>query len=179
MTSESDRKPVPRGGESKKGVYSGYSDKEMPMKGYLAILLGFAGAAVAYGVSSRRSRRPLPGDLSAKDIALMGIATHKIARIAAYDEVTSAVRAPVARCPESTGSSEVVEESRGRGLQRAVGDLVTCAWCLSPWVSGVFIVGHRFWPRQTRLVAGWFTIVSVSDFLHQGYVKAKKASKDV
>jgi Protein of unknown function (DUF1360) len=32
-------------------------------------------------------------------------------------------------------TGEVPESSRGSGLQKAVGDLVTCPWCVGPWVA--------------------------------------------
>ena len=73
------------------------------------------------------------------DVALIGVATHKFSRMAAKDKVTSPFRAPFSRFLEKGSPGEIEEESRGTGVQKAIGDLVTCPYCLlgSPpyWAS--------------------------------------------
>ncbi len=106
----------------------------MPLRGYAALLVGYS---VIFGtVLGVWARRGLPRRVSARDIALLGVATHKVARLVAKDWVTSPIRAPFTEYVESTGGGEVAERARGRGVRRAVGDLLTCPWCLAPWVAG-------------------------------------------
>ena len=52
-------------------------------------------------------------------------------------------------------------------MQRAIGDLLTCPFCLGPWVAAGLAVGFVFKPRATRIVAGVFAAATVSDFLHR------------
>ena len=61
---------------------------DRPLAGYAA-LMGVYGAAVAAGAGALRHRnRPLP-DVRLFDIALVGVATHKLARRVTKDSVTA------------------------------------------------------------------------------------------
>jgi hypothetical protein len=123
---------------------------------------------------ARLTGRTLPVP-SAGDIALFGIATHKLSRLLAKDKVTAALRAPFTEYEEKGGPAEVEERPRGRGPRRAIGELVSCPYCLDPWVAGGFIVGSLFAPRATRLTAGVFASVAIADFLQIGYKAGQKA----
>ena len=97
--------------------------------------MGVYGAAVTAGaVGLRRRNRPLP-DVRLFDIALVGVATHKLARRVSKDSVTSSLRAPFTRYEGVAGPAELQERVRGSGLRKAVGELVTCPFCISQWVS--------------------------------------------
>jgi hypothetical protein len=50
----------------------------------------------------------------------------------------------------SRGKGEVAEEPRGMGLQRAVGELLGCQYCLGQWFSAA--IGRR--PRHTLHAGG-------------------------
>ena len=67
---------------------------------------------------------------------MLGIATHKLSRLITKDWVTSPFRAPFTKFKEADGVGEVTEEARGTGMQQAIGELVTCPWCVGPWVAG-------------------------------------------
>jgi hypothetical protein len=79
------------------------------------------------------------------------------------------LRAPFTEYKESAGGGEVNEKSRGEGLQRVVGDLLTCPWCIVPWVAGALAFGFVFKPRITRFICEVFTAVTISDFLQHAY----------
>ena len=139
---------------------------EMPLGGY-AVLLGvyaaLGGALVAFW--SRRGDE-IP---SGTDAALFGIATHKIGRIITRDWVTAPLRAPFTEYVGSAGGGEVNEHSRGSGLQRAIGDLLTCPWCIAPWVAAGLYSVFLANPRAARLIATGFTSVAISDVLQHVY----------
>src|SRR5882724_11935717 len=69
-----------------------------------ATLLGFyiAGVAVLTGIAMEKSR--LPRRFSLLDLALLGIATHKLSRIVAKDRITSILRAPFVSYIRSAGA---------------------------------------------------------------------------
>ena len=165
--------------ESNQGLFVGYQGgEEMPLAGY-ATLLGVYNAALAAALlAANQSGRALPERTSYQDVLLLGIATHKLGRIITKDWVTSPLRAPFTEYKGSAGGGEVNEKSRGQGLQRAVGDLLTCPWCIAPWVAGALAFGFIFKPRTTRLICQVFTAVTISDFLQHAYngVKEKKVS---
>lgn len=147
--------------------FAGYRDEEMPLGSY-ALLMGVYGASLA-GFLGWRHGRALPVRLTLRDALLLGVATHKLSRIMARDFVTSPLRAPFVRYEGKRPAAEVSESPRGHGLRRAVGDLVSCTFCLGPWVAGALACAHAVRPRETRLVASIFALTTVSDFLHRGY----------
>ena len=150
-------------------LFAGYGNNRMPLGSY-AVLMGVYGTSLAGYLAWRGGgdRAPLPR-LRLDDLLLFGLATHKITRIVARDFVTAPLRAPFVRFKSKDRASEVNEESRGTGLRRAVGDLISCTFCLGPWVAGAFMATHAVRPRETRLVASIFALTTLSDFLHRGY----------
>ena len=155
--------------------FAGYApDEERPLAPYAAMSATYLAAVVGALAAAERRGHPVPESLSAGDIALLGVATHKISRVISKDKVTSFLRAPLARYQGPAGQGEVSEEPRGSGLRKAVGELLGCPYCLSPWVAGAFVVGLTAAPRATRLVAGALTAVTLADFLQLAYLAAEE-----
>ncbi|MGA7613877.1 MAG: DUF1360 domain-containing protein [Thermoanaerobaculia bacterium] len=152
---------------------------EMPLGGYVAILAAFGTAAAGVLAAAAISGKKLPRRLSGRDIALFGIATHKLTRIVTRDWITSPIRAPFTEFNESTGSGEVSETSRGSGLQRAIGDLLTCPFCTGPWIAGALYSTYLFNRSAARFVDAMFASVTVSDWLHNGYEAVRKVPKQL
>ena len=94
---------------------------------------------------------------------------HKAGRLLAKDAVTSPVRAPFTEFDGPEGPAEVSEEVRGEGLRHAVGELVSCPFCLAPWLGGAYVAGLVAAPRATRTFAALFAVVGVSDLGQQAY----------
>jgi hypothetical protein len=124
----------------------------------------FGGLGALLG--KRRRRLPRPGPF---DLVLLGAATHKLARIAARDWVTTPLRAAFTEYRAADLGGEVEERSRGSGLRRAVGDLVSCPFCMGPWIAGALALAFAVQPARTRLAAAVFGSVAISDFLHRAY----------
>jgi hypothetical protein len=70
-----------------------------PLKGYAVLMATFTSLAAAFGAWFKRSGRELPDRITAGDLALLTVATHKAARLIAKDKVTglSAPRSPSPR----------------------------------------------------------------------------------
>ena len=147
-----------------------------PLRGYLTVI-GVYGTVVGglAGLARLTGRRP-PRDVRPMDVALLGIATHKLSRLLTKDAVTSPLRAPFTRYVEPAGDAELNERPRGTGTQHAVGELVSCPFCTDVWVATALAGGLVFAPRLTRLVALAATAVAAADFLHLGYDAAKRAA---
>src|SRR3954464_15887384 len=148
-------------------------DQHRPLGGYAVLMGAFAGSAGAFAAWMRASGRELPETVSAGDLALVTVATHKASRLIAKDRVTSTVRAPFTRFEDDAGASEVEEAARGTGLRRAIGELVICPYCLGLWISAGFVAGLLAAPRPTRWVAGVLVTLSGSDVLQIAYAKAE------
>src|SRR5262249_13926995 len=139
-----------------------------------ATLLGFylASMAVLTGMAVQHDR--VPRKFSMLDLALLGIATHKLSRIVAKDRITGILRAPFVSYIRGSGAGEVEEEPRGVGLQRGIGHLISCPYCMAPWCATVLSFGLLFAPRMTRFFAGILLSVAASDFLHRAYARMKQ-----
>ncbi len=141
----------------------------MPLASYATLLGVYNAAFAALLLAAKNSGRPLPDRIGYGDLVLLGIATHKLSRIIAKDRVTSPLRAPFTEYKGAAGESEVKEKVRGEGMQRAIGDLVTCPWCLGVWVAAGLVLGFAFQPRVTRVVGTVFAAATISDFLNHAY----------
>ena len=107
-----------------RNAFAGYGRPDAPMVSYAAVTAFFNALVGAFLWWARRSDR-LPERIAAGDVVLLGVATHKASRLLAKDKVTSVLRAPFTEFKEMGSDSEVNEEPRGQGLQRAIGELVT------------------------------------------------------
>lgn len=88
--------------------------------------------------------------------------------------ITSPLRAPFATKSKSCGEGEVEGEPKGQGLQVTVGELLTCPYCIGMWITTPMWFGMILAPRLTRFMAGILTSVTIADFTHRAYLKAKK-----
>lgn len=160
-----------------RGAKRGYTGGERrPLGGYLATLGVYGGVVGALTGLARLTGRTVPDRIHPMDVALLGVATHKLSRTLAKDSVTSPLRAPFMRYREPAGASELNEDVRHHdGVRHAVGELVSCPFCLAVWVGTGLTSGMVFAPRLTRLVATAFTAIAASDFLQLAYdaMKAK------
>ena len=78
----------------------------------------------------------------------------------------------------ASGPAEVMEESRDTGTVRhAIGELISCPFCLDMWVATGFVLGLLFAPRFTRVVAATFTALAGADFLQLIYARAQQAAQ--
>lgn len=147
----------------------GYGGEDAPLPQYAALVAVFGTLATAL-LAAENSRAAPPTRLSFGDFILLGVATHKLSRLISKDRVTSPFRAPFAKFVESAGAGEVEEEARGRGMQKAIGELVTCPFCVSPWAALALTSGLMIAPRATRLLCGLLSSVALSHFLHHAYI---------
>jgi hypothetical protein len=156
--------------------FAGHSpDQERPLGGYAVLMASFTAVAGGFSAWISRSGRELPERPSPGDLVLMTVATHKASRLIAKDRVTSALRAPLTEFEGDAGPGEVSENARGRGLRRALGELIVCPYCLGLWIAAGFAAGLVVAPRPTRWTAGVLTAVFGSDVLQIAYKKAEDA----
>jgi hypothetical protein len=154
---------------------AGYAPgNDRPLGGYLVTLLGYVGVTAGLVGQASRTGHRAPDRLSAQDVLMVSMATHKLSRLLAKDTVTSPLRAPFTRYQHPNGNAELAEQVRGSGVRRALGELISCPFCLGVWVATAFSAGLVFAPRLTRLVAATFSAVAVSDLLQLGYATAQQ-----
>jgi Protein of unknown function (DUF1360) len=158
------------------GVFEGYDGGEEPLPSYATLMGVFNLILALVLLIARKTGRPIPERIEAGDIALLGVATHKVSLLLAQDAVTSPLRAPFTELQEKQSPKRVDEKPRGNGLRRSLGELLTCHFCVGQWVASFFTYGLVFAPAVTRLVASIFAIVALSDHLHQTYKALMKSA---
>jgi hypothetical protein len=152
-----------------KEVFEGYGGEEQRLYSYATLMGLFNLIFAVFLLLVKGTGRALPERVDAKDLVLLGVATHKLSLIGAQDAVTSPLRAPFTELQEKESPKSLDEKPRGKGLRRSVGELLTCQFCLGMWVASLFTYGLVLAPRVTRLIATVFTVVTISDHLHQTY----------
>jgi len=143
----------------------GYADEQVPLSGQALLVAAFGALVTGGALAARRAGVRLPERIAAADLAYLGIATFKVARLVSKDRVVSFARAPFTELEEGAGRGELAERPRGTGLRRAVGELVICPYCLGVWVGAAFTSGLVAAPRATRTIAAACTVVAISDAL--------------
>lgn len=125
-------------------------------------MAGFAALTAAgyHGVARRRT----PAVPTSGDVVLLGVATFKLSRLLTKAKVTEAVREPFVERAEPGADGEInAEPVRGAGVRTAVGELLTCPFCVSVWVAAGLVLLHAAEPRAARSVASTFAAVAVAD----------------
>lgn len=162
----------------KLGAWSGYApDEYRPLGAYAALTGVYNLSFAALFLAARNRGGSLAPHIGSTDMLFMGVATHKVSRLITKDFVTSFLRAPFTRYEgHGTAHAEVEESPRGRGLRYALGELLTCPYCVAQWVAPMFWLGSLVAPAPTRLVCRVFSTIAIADVMHLAYIKATKES---
>ena len=156
--------PLFRWARNQKREYT--NGEARPLGGDLGAMGVYSSLVAAGAVAVRASGRQLPERIPLGDAALLTIATFRLARRLAKDPVTAPIRAPFTAFQGTSGHAEVAEEVREHGgMKHAIGELLTCPFCLAQWVGTAFVFGYVSAPRATRLAALTMTTVAGSDVL--------------
>jgi Protein of unknown function (DUF1360) len=138
-------------------------EADIPLRGYAGVIAVFGSiGAVAFGAAARRG---LPTRIGLGDLLLLSVATHHAARLISKDKVTSVARAPFTEYEGSGDPGEVEEQPRGHGMQKAIGELLTCPYCIGQWIALAGVTGIVLAPRTTRAVASVLAVSAGSDYL--------------
>jgi hypothetical protein len=136
-----------------------------PNSSYAAIAATFfGGLTAATGLAKLLNREPR--ELDALDLVTLSAATFKLSRTISRDKVGSFVREPFVEGEAYDGH----EEPAGEGVQRAIGELVTCTRCVGTWVAAALGSAQVVAPRFGRLVCWTLAAGAANDFLQAGFV---------
>jgi hypothetical protein len=135
-------------------------------------LMSYAGIMASYGLLAavlimllRRKRFRLR-PLSPWDFALYALAAEHISRLISKDSVTSPVRRPFTEFKEAAGEGEVNEEVIGSGPRHAIGELLSCPFCLDQWVATGLVAGRVAAPTFMTAVVSVSALARTADYLH-------------
>lgn len=147
---------------------------EVDLDGYAHSMAVYVAGVTGLLLVGRATGRQLPERYSIKDLAVGGLATHKLTRLIGKSSVASPIRAPFTDFEGAAGSGEHLESPRGdHGVRHTVGELLTCPFCLGVWVGTAYVAGLAFAPRSTRTAAAVLAVVGVSDALQHAYARLR------
>jgi hypothetical protein len=145
------RLPFPRGGNAPvmtrtTTAETATSVEERPLAEYATLTSSFWAVFTLFLLLAGRR---IPDRLPAGDVLRIALASYKMSRVVAKDEVTAFLRAPVTEDPEA-------QEPKKQGMAAVLGELVTCPYCLGLWFSSALAYGHVLAPRQARFATAIF-----------------------
>jgi hypothetical protein len=118
-------------------------------------------AALLLAARNERSARELTEQ---RELLPLGAATFALSKIVAREKVGSWMREPFVEQHDGRG-----RRPRGRRLQHAIGELVTCSRCVGAW-SALALVGLRLAsPSAGRVATGVLATSALNDFLQAGF----------
>lgn len=118
------------------------------------------------GFSWYKGHRRQPITIQPFDLTLLGFATYRLGRLAAYDKVTEPLRRPFTRTqPDPSGAGDTVAP-KGRGMQRALGELFSCPICTGTWIAAMLVYGLSLMPGPTRAFLAMMSAIGLAELLN-------------
>jgi hypothetical protein len=139
-----------------------------PLRGHVGALAAFALYGATLVAAGKVSGRRLPDRVQTIDLILGATATFRFSKLVTRNVVTDPLRAPFTRYGEPGGPAETIDEPRGSGARRTIGELVSCPFCFSVWTATTYTAGMVFAPRATRLIGAGLTMLTGADLLQLG-----------
>lgn len=144
----------------------------MPLKGY-SVLIGAFGATVSGILGYAAGHDDLLDEISLTDIAILGVGSHKLARMATRDRIGTVLRQPFTeyRGTSSALPGEATEDARRDDgeLRQAIGELLVCPYCMSTWAA-VALFGTYLADRKLGRTAGAFlSVVGIAEMMQSVY----------
>ncbi len=136
--------------------------QQPPYRAYATIVGTFvASLGAVSGVAALRGKPS--HEISATELALLGLATFKASRTVARDKVTSFVREPFVEGEAYDGEDE--KPTHETEMKQALGELVTCTRCIGTWIGAGLASMQILAPRTGRLLTTVLAAGALNDFL--------------
>ncbi len=116
------------------------------------------------GLVATLARRSPPA--TALELVALSAATFKASRTLSREKVASFLRQPFVEGEASRGEDE---RPVGEGLQRALGELVTCPRCVGTWSAAALASTQMLSPRFGRALTWTLAAGAANDFLQAGF----------
>jgi hypothetical protein len=143
------------------------------MLGYAGALSLYGSAVVSTALLAKAQGKGLPPSFPVRDLVVGSLATHKMTRLIAKEGVTTPLRAPFTTFEGTAGSAEVNETPKEGHVRHAAGELLSCPFCLAPWVATAYVAGLALSPRIARAWAATFAVVAGADALQHVYARLR------
>jgi hypothetical protein len=145
-----------------------------PYGSYAAIATTFVGGLATATALARALNRE-PRELRSLDLLTLSAATFKLSRTISRDKVASFIREPFVEGQAYDGD----EEPAGDGMQRAIGELVTCTRCVGTWAAAGLGATQVIAPKFGRLLTWTLAAAAANDFLQTSFVALNRKSEEL
>ena len=136
-------------------------DRPVEPVDYLKLNVAYGTLLGAIVLTTRDRTRGDP--ITTRELLPIGAATFALAKVVAREKIGTWVRDPFVEVEQGE------PRPRGRGLRRAVGELVTCTRCVGAW-SALTVVGLRMAdPPTGRTVTNVLAASAANDWLQSGF----------
>ncbi|MDX6400740.1 MAG: hypothetical protein QOF27_1346 [Gaiellaceae bacterium] len=151
------------------------SQARPPYEAYAKIMGVFAGGlAVAGGIAHLLGRDPR--DQTWLDLATLSMASFKVARTIARDDVTSFLREPfVEGDPLEPDHERPVQTG---DMEQAIGELVTCSRCVGTWAAAGLATTQILAPRFGRMLTWTLAGAGANDFMQAGFAALTRKANE-
>src|SRR6185312_11892604 len=150
--------------------------EQPPYRAYATIAGAFVASLGAVSGLAAARKRPLQ-ELTAVDLALLGLATFKASRTVARDKVSSFVREPFVEGEAYDGEDE--RPTHETEMKQALGELVTCTRCVGTWLGAGLASMQILAPRTGRLLTTVLAAGAINDFLLAGFRSLTAKSNEI
>jgi len=121
----------------------------------------------AFGLfSSRRRQHSDVAKLESRDLVMLGFATYRLGHLISFDKVTEPLRLPFTETKMDDFGAAMTVEPRGEGIQRALGELISCPICSGTWVAAALVYGLNLFPGPARIFMTILGAIGMGEFLH-------------
>jgi hypothetical protein len=128
---------------------------------YAAINAVYGALLTTLVLTTRERAREDP--ISGRELVPIAAATFALSKVIAREKIGAWMREPFVEDPKGA------RKPRGRRLQRAVGELLTCTRCVGAW-SALGVVGLRLAYRGSgRIVTNVLAASAANDWLQTGF----------
>jgi hypothetical protein len=136
-------------------------DRPVEPTDYFKLNAAYGTLLTAMVIATRDRTRSDP--ITTREMLPIAAATFALAKVVAREKIGSWVRDPFVEVRQGE------RRPRGAGLQRAVGELVTCTRCVGAW-SALTVVGLRMVdPAAGRTVTNVLAASAANDWLQSGF----------
>jgi Protein of unknown function (DUF1360) len=131
---------------------------------YLTLASAFLGIWALF--SSRRRRKGDVEDLKARELAMLGFASYRLGHLISFDKVTEPLRSPCTETKMDDFGAAMTVEPRGEGVQRALGELISCPICSGTWAAAALVYLVNLFPGPGRLLITMLGAIGIGEVLH-------------
>ena len=148
---------------------------------FLVVIIG-AFWLLSGAVTARAKRRDIEREWNWLDLLAVGLASYRVGRVTALDEVTQPLRAPFVEVEFRDG--ERYEKRLYAGWRGAISGLLTCPDCSGFWAAGLLSYALILFPRPVRAIVMALAASGLGQFLNayieqsEAQVKAQKSDSD-